>query len=104
MGSGTRPGHRSAALAGGTPCEQGVSTPRPAPEAQHDALPEAGCDEMFIDKAPGKLPRRLELDRALLSANRIRTRPAGPLVVGLVLGEQGRRGHGGTVAYGRRAM
>jgi len=31
----------------------------------------AGCDEVFIDKASGKLARRPELDRALLSANRM---------------------------------
>ena len=40
------------------------------PEAQHDALRAAACDEVFIDKASGKLARRPELDRALLSANR----------------------------------
>jgi DNA invertase Pin-like site-specific DNA recombinase len=40
------------------------------PEAQRDALTGAGCDEVFIDKASGKLARRPELDKALLSANR----------------------------------
>lgn len=40
------------------------------PESQHDALAAAGCDDIFIDKASGKLARRPELDRALLSANR----------------------------------
>ena len=30
----------------------------------------AGCDEVFVDKASGKLARRPELDKALLSANR----------------------------------
>jgi DNA invertase Pin-like site-specific DNA recombinase len=40
------------------------------PEAQHDALDAAGCDEIFVDKASGKLARSPELDKALLSANR----------------------------------
>jgi DNA invertase Pin-like site-specific DNA recombinase len=47
-----------------------VSTRDQHPEAQHDALVAANCDEVFIDKASGKLARRPELDRALLSANR----------------------------------
>jgi DNA invertase Pin-like site-specific DNA recombinase len=47
-----------------------VSTRDQHPEAQHDALRAAGCDQVFIDKASGKLARRPELDRALLSANR----------------------------------
>lgn len=47
-----------------------VSTRDQHPEAQHDALRAADCDEVFIDKASGKLARRPELDRALLSANR----------------------------------
>jgi DNA invertase Pin-like site-specific DNA recombinase len=47
-----------------------VSTRDQHPEAQHDALVAAVCDEVFIDKTSGKLARRPELDRALLSANR----------------------------------
>jgi DNA invertase Pin-like site-specific DNA recombinase len=40
------------------------------PEAQHDALAAERCDQIFIDKASGKLASRPELDKALLSANR----------------------------------
>lgn len=47
-----------------------VSTRDQHPEAQHDALVAAGCDQVFIDTASGKLARRPELDKALLSANR----------------------------------
>ncbi len=47
-----------------------VSTHDQNPEAQYDALTAAGCEEIFIDKASGKLARRPELDKALLSANR----------------------------------
>ena len=47
-----------------------VSTRDQHPEAQHDALSAAGCDEIFIDTASGKLARRAELEKALLSANR----------------------------------
>jgi DNA invertase Pin-like site-specific DNA recombinase len=43
----------------------------------HDALPEAGCEQIFIDKAPGKLTCRPELDKALLVA----LRPGDQLVV-----------------------
>jgi DNA invertase Pin-like site-specific DNA recombinase len=45
-----------------------VSTRDQNPDAQHDALAAAGCDQVFIDKASGKLGRRPELDRALLVA------------------------------------
>jgi DNA invertase Pin-like site-specific DNA recombinase len=47
-----------------------VSTRDQHPEAQRDALTAAGCDEIFLDTASGKLARRPELDKALLSANR----------------------------------
>jgi DNA invertase Pin-like site-specific DNA recombinase len=43
-----------------------VSTRDQHPEAQDDALRAAGCAEVFIDKASGKLARRPELDKALL--------------------------------------
>ena len=47
-----------------------VSTRDQNPDAQRDALKAGGCDEVFIDKASGKLAQRPELERALLSANR----------------------------------
>lgn len=47
-----------------------VSTRDQHPDAQHDALRAAGCDEVFVDKASGTLARRPELDKALLAANR----------------------------------
>ncbi|MET3812159.1 recombinase family protein [Arthrobacter sp. UYEF3] len=47
-----------------------VSTRDQHPEAQHDALSAAGCQQVFLDTASGKLVRRPELDKALLSANR----------------------------------
>jgi len=42
-----------------------VSTRDQNPDSQRDALEAAGCDEVFIDKASGKLARRPELDKAL---------------------------------------
>ncbi|MEU9247505.1 recombinase family protein [Streptomyces sp. NPDC048385] len=42
-----------------------VSTRDQNPDSQHDALAEAGCDKIFIDKASGKLASRPELDKAL---------------------------------------
>jgi len=47
-----------------------VSTRDQNPDAQHDALTAAGCEQIFIDKASGKLARRPELDKALLVAHR----------------------------------
>lgn len=45
-----------------------VSTRDQHPEAQADALHQAGCDKerIFIDKISGKLARRPELDKAML--------------------------------------
>lgn len=51
-----------------------VSTRDQHPESQHDALVTAGCDEIFIDKASGKLASRPELDKACC-------RPTGPDVL-----------------------
>lgn len=43
-----------------------VSTRDQNPEAQRDALAAAGCDQIFIDTASGKLASRPELDKALV--------------------------------------
>jgi DNA invertase Pin-like site-specific DNA recombinase len=48
-----------------------VSTRDQRPEVQRDALIAAGCDRIFLDVVSGKLARRPELDKALLSANRV---------------------------------
>ncbi len=45
-----------------------VSTRDQNADSQRDALIAAGCDELFVDKASGKLARRPELDKALLVA------------------------------------
>lgn len=45
-----------------------VSTRDQHPEAQRDALVEANCEQLFVDKASGKLTRRPELDNALRTA------------------------------------
>ncbi len=47
-----------------------VSTRDQNPDGQHDALTAAGCDELYIDKASGKLTSRPELDKALMVATR----------------------------------
>jgi DNA invertase Pin-like site-specific DNA recombinase len=54
-----------------------VSTTEQNPEGQRDALAAAGCDEVYVDVASGKLVRRPELERALLVASR----PGDQLVV-----------------------
>ncbi len=54
-----------------------VSTTDQNPDAQRDALTAAGCEQIFLDKASGKLASRPELDKALLVANR----PGDQLVV-----------------------
>jgi len=47
-----------------------VSTHDQNPDGQRDALTAAGCDELYIDKASGKLASRPELDKALIVAAR----------------------------------
>lgn len=44
-----------------------VSTDDQHPEAQHDALTAANCDQIFIDKLSGTLASRPELDKALVA-------------------------------------
>ena len=53
-----------------------VSTADQNPDSQRDALEAAGCDEVYIDKASGKLASRPELDKALA-----RLRPGDTLVI-----------------------
>lgn len=45
-----------------------VSTRDQNPDAQEDALKAAKCDQIFVDKASGKLASRPELDKALIAA------------------------------------
>ena len=47
-----------------------VSTRDQNADGQRDALAAAGCDEIFVDMASGKLASRPELDKALLIAAR----------------------------------
>jgi hypothetical protein len=58
-----------------------VSTREQHPAAQHDALTAAGCDAVFVD-ASGKLAHRPELEKALLSANRVGDRTNTSTAVG----------------------
>lgn len=53
-----------------------VSTRDQHPEAQEEALRAVGCEQVFIDRASGKLARRPGLDKALLVL-----RPGDQLVV-----------------------
>lgn len=45
-----------------------TSTPDQCLDGQRDALAAAGCDQIKLDQASGKLSRRPELDKALLMA------------------------------------
>ncbi|MFJ2961149.1 recombinase family protein [Streptomyces collinus] len=47
-----------------------VSTRDQNPDAQEDALKAAKCDQIFVDKASGKLASRPELDKALIAARK----------------------------------
>lgn len=47
-----------------------VSTRDQNPDGQRDALTAASCEEIYVDKASGKLASRPELERALLVAAR----------------------------------
>ena len=60
--TGTVSGHEDWLRAGVNPDQN--------PDAQRDALT-AWCEEVFIDKASGKLARRPELDRALLVTGQV---------------------------------
>lgn len=42
-----------------------VSTQDQNPDSQHDALTEAGCDKIFIEKISSRLDRRPQLEKAL---------------------------------------
>ncbi|WP_201297930.1 recombinase family protein [Nocardia sp. CY41] len=55
-----------------------VSTRDQHPEAQHDALTAAGCEQVFLDKVSGKLASRPELDKALLVAKTKMSTPRWP--------------------------
>jgi DNA invertase Pin-like site-specific DNA recombinase len=61
-----------------------VSTRDQNPDGQHDALDAAGCDEILVDKASGKLASRPKLDEAL------RTSRAGDQLVVTKLDRLGR--------------
>ncbi len=43
-----------------------VSTREQHPESQEDALRDAGCERVFIDKISGKLAKRPEMDKAIM--------------------------------------
>lgn len=45
-----------------------VSTRDQNPDGQRDALVAAGCSQVLVDRASGKLARRPELDKAMLVA------------------------------------
>jgi len=47
-----------------------VSTRDQNPDGQHDALHAAGCDEILVDKASGKLASRPKLDEALRTSRK----------------------------------
>jgi DNA invertase Pin-like site-specific DNA recombinase len=55
-----------------------VSTRDQHPEAKRDALIAAGCEQVFIETASGKLARCPQLDKALLSVNRAGTSSSSP--------------------------